>query len=551
MGIRLWTRKRWWPAALGAGALVACAASDPTGDGPSDGRADAGATAEASADAAASSAAADIGAVTIRRLNAVEYDNTVRDLLGDTSHPASAFPPDDGAYGFTNIGEALSISPLLLEQYQLSASRLAGKATSNPDIMICDGATEGCAAQILAPFLRRAWRRRISPGEVDSLAAVVANAQSNGVTFPGAMQVAIEAALLSPSFLFRIETDPDATATTPHALDDYELANRLSYFLWSTMPDDALLAFADAGKLSDPRVLDRQVRRMLADSKATALIDNFISQWLLHAFDERTPDPATFPSFDEELRAAMAAETKAFASSFVFGEQRLPDMLDARFTFLNARLASHYGLDAVSGAELTRVALAEGSHRGGLLTHASILTMTSAATRTSVVRRGEWVLSELLCSPPPPPPPNVPALPVAVSVGTMRQKLDEHRKNPACQSCHTQMDPIGFALEHYDALGRWRDTDQGLAIDATGKMPTGQAFDGADELAKVIKNDPRFVDCATRKLFTYALGRVPGTFDERRLQGLVKAFARDDYRTKDLIVNIIGSDAFRMRRGGN
>ncbi len=518
---------------------------------PTTGTSDGGPALEGGPDAGAGAVADDIGAVTIRRLNAAEYDNTVRDLLGDTSHPAAAFPPDDGAYGFTNIGEALSMSPLLVEQYDLSAARLAEKAASNPDIMICDAASDGCAGRILAPFLRRAWRRRVAPSEVEALTGIVSRTQGEGLPFADAMQVAFKAALLSPSFLFHVETDEGHADSAPHALDDYELASRLSYFLWSTMPDDALFAFADAGKLSDPRVLDRQVRRMLADPKATALLDNFATQWLLHSLGERTPDPAIFPTFDEELRLSMAGETKAFVGSFLFGEEPLPELLDARFTFLDARLAAHYGIAGVSGSELTRTPLAEGSHRGGLLTHASILTMTSVATRTSVVRRGEWVLSELLCSPPPPPPPDVPALPVTVSVGTMRQRLEEHRKNPACQSCHTQMDPIGFALEHYDALGRWRDTDQGQAIDATGKTPAGIAFDGAGELAKVIKDDPRFIDCATRKLFTYALGRVPGTYDERRLKGLVRAFAKDDYRTRDLISNIIDSDAFRMRRGGN
>jgi hypothetical protein len=534
---------------------MACWPADPPRSSGADATGTAGTPADAGTAVTGSAGADDIGPVTLRRLNAVEYDNTVRDLLGDTTHPGAAFPPDDGAYGFTNNGDALSISPLLLEHYEASAAKLAAKAITNPDILLCDAAgapeARACAVRILAPFLRRAWRRRIAASEIDVLAAVVATAEEQGLTFRESIALAIKAALMSPSFLFRVELDPDPNASAPHLLDDYELASRLSYFLWSTMPDDALLAFAEVGKLSEPSVLDRQVRRMLADPKAQALIDDFASQWLLHTLSEGTPDAALFPAFDEELRASMGAETKAFLGSFVLGDARLPDMFDARFSFLNARMAAHYGIAGVVGSSPVRVALDEGSHRGGLLTQASILTMTSVATRTSVVRRGEWVLSELLCAPPPPPPPNIPALPVAVSVGTMRQKLDEHRKNPACMSCHTQMDPIGFALEHYDAIGRFRETDMGLAIDATGATPTGQTFDGAAELAQVIKSDPRFIDCATRKLFTYALGRVPGPYDERRLKGLTKAFAKDDYRTKDLIVNIIGSDAFRMRRGGN
>ena len=539
-------------AALASAALMACSQGDPASPSLDDGSSDAGPV--TGSGPSTPSTADDLGSVTLRRLNAVEYDNTVRDLLGCTSHPGAAFPPDDGAYGFTNIGAALSISPLLFEQYEISAEKLAALAVENPDVMVCEAMStadaDACAARILGPFLRRAWRRRVAPDEIEALTSVVAKAVEHGLAFREAIQVAVKAALLSPNFLFRVEIDGDPNANTPHALDDDELASRLSYFLWSTMPDDALFAFADAGKLSDARVLDRQVRRMLADPKAQALIDNFASQWLLHTLAESSRDATLFPSFDDDLRAAMAGETKAFVGSFLFGDERLPDMLDASFSFLNGRIAAHYGIAGVTGSEFVRVPLSADSHRGGLLTQASILTMTSIPTRTSVVRRGEWVLSELLCSPPPPPPPNVPALPVTVTVGTMRQRLEEHRKNPACQSCHTQMDPIGFALEHYDAIGRWRDTDQGLPIDATGKTPAGRAFDGGAELAKVVKDDPRFIDCATRKLFTYALGRVPAGYDERRLKGLVKSFARDDYRAKDLIVNIIGSDAFRMRRGG-
>lgn len=538
--------------ALTGVASLDCSSPEPPGTLPALAREDAGASGPAPA---ASAAEVDVGAVTLRRLNAVEYDNTVRDLLGDTTRPGRHFPPDDGAYGFTNIGAALNISPLLLEQYEQAASKLAASAVTSRDLITCTPEStpeaKDCARQILAPLLRRAWRRHVEAAEIEALVAIAVSAQQNGLSFGDAMAVAIKALLLSPSFLFHVEIDPDPTSTAAHDVDDYELASRLSYFLWSTMPDDALFAYAEAGKLAAPRVLDRQVRRMLADPKAQALLDNFASQWLLHTFDLRTPDMVLFPSFDDELRAAMAAETRAFVGSFLFGEEPLPDMLDAPFSFLNERLGAHYGVPGLSGDTLVRVPLDPASHRGGLLTHGSVLTMTSVATRTSVVRRGEWVLAELLCSPPPAPPANVPALPPAVTVGTMRERLEEHRKNPACRSCHTQMDPIGFALEHYDAIGRWRDTDQGQPIDATGSTPTGQTFDGGAELSAVLKADSRFVDCATRKLFTYALGRVPGAFDEPRLKGLVKAFAKDGYVTRNLIVNIIGSDAFRKRRGGS
>lgn len=498
--------------------------------------------------------AGDVGTVTIHRLNASEYDNTVRDLLGDTSHPAAAFPPDDGAESFTNNANALSISPILFERYEAAAEALATTALGNPKIVTCDGATaspDACAKQILTPFLRRAWRRPVTADEVTSLASLVQVAAAEGQPFTQGIQLALKAALLSPNFLFRVELDPDPKATTPHELDDYELASRLSYFLWSSMPDDTLLASADEGKLtSDDKALDAQVERMLGDSKARALLDNFAAQWLIHTLPDAKPDATTFPTFDESLRSAMAEETKAFVGSFLLGDQSLPDMLDAPFTFVNARLATHYGIAGVTGDALVRVPVAPETHRGGLLAHASVLTMTAIATRTSPVRRGQWVLAELLCAPPPPPPPDIPALPSTVTTGTMRQRMDAHRSNPACAGCHTQMDPIGFSLEHYDAVGRWRDTDQGLPIDATGTISGGRSFDGAASLASVVKKDPRLGACATTKLFSYALGREPQDLDADRLGALTKGFAGAQHRARALIVSLVHNDAFRKRRGG-
>lgn len=495
----------------------------------------------------------DIGVVTIHRLNASEYDNTVRDLLGDTSQPSAAFPPDDGTESFTNNADALSISPVLFEQYEATAEKLATSAIANPKVMTCTGAAgaaDACAKEILTPFLRRAWRRAVTADEVITQASLVQVALAEGQTFSQGMQLAIKSALLSPKFLFRVELDSDPNSNVKHPLGNYELANRLSYFLWSSMPDDALLAAADTGQLSTSMsMLDAQVARMLADPKARALLDNFASQWLMHTLPNAKPDPTIFPSFDEELRAAMAEETKAFVGTFVFGDQSLPDLLDAKFTFLNARLASHYGIAGVTGSELVKVPLLPGSRRGGLLTQASILTMTAVATRTAPVRRGAWALADLLCSPPPPPPPGIPPLPPTVSAATMRERMEEHRKSPSCAGCHTLMDPIGLALEHYDAIGQWRNTDQGQPIDATGEID-GHSFDGAEGLAQVIKSDPRFVRCATQKIFAYALGRSPRGADRGRLDALTKGFAERQHRIRALIGEIIHNDAFRMRRGG-
>jgi Protein of unknown function (DUF1592)/Protein of unknown function (DUF1588)/Protein of unknown function (DUF1587)/Protein of unknown function (DUF1595)/Protein of unknown function (DUF1585) len=534
-------------------AAVACSTGDPASPyapPPAHGGPDDGTGTSAPGGPAGAS---DVGTLTVRRLNRAEYDNTVRDLLGETTRFSDTFPPDDGAEGFTNVADALSISPLLVERYEAAAEKLADTAVANPTIITCEptpATGDACATEILSRFARRAWRRPVSTDEVARLVSVVHAAEATSLPFAAAIQVAIKTTLLSPSFLFRIELDADPTDPKPHALDDYELASRLSYFLWSSMPDDVLFAYAGAKKLSEPRVFDLEVRRMLADPKAKALIDNFASQWLLHTLAGATPDATIFPSFDDGLRASMGLETQAFLGSFLFGDQSLPDMLDARFSFLDARMAAHYGIKGVTSTEPVRVSLPAGSHRGGLLTHASVLTMTAVATRTSPVRRGEWVLSELLCSPPPPPPPGIPALSETISVGTMRERMEAHRKNPVCATCHTQMDPIGFALEHYDAVGRWRNTDQGQPIDASGVLPGGQAIDGATELAAAIKKDPRFERCATRKLYTYALGRVPEPFDAQRLAGLTATFAAGGHRTRDLIVDIVHSDAFRMRHGG-
>ena len=522
--------------------LVAC--HDDAGFVP---RAKADAADGGSSDAAAAVPAInDVGTATVHRLNAVEYDNTIRDLLGDDRHFGASFPPDDGADSFTNNADSLTISPLLFEQYEAAADALATTALDNPDIVPCEGTVE-CATDALSRLARRAWRRPVEPAEVDKLVALVTGTQSKGYTFRDGLKAAIEAILLSPKFLFRIEADDVDVA---HAITDHELASRLSYFLWSTMPDPVLSAYADAGKLHEDRIFDLQVKRMLADPKAGALLDNFAKPWLVHGLTDANPDVTLFPSFDANLRASMAGETRAYLGSFVFGDQSLADMLDANFTYLDARMAQHYGIPGITGTDFVRVDVTPETHRGGLLTHASILTMTSVATRTSPVRRGEWVLAELLCSPPPPPPADVPSLEGTITTGTMRQRMEAHRANPACASCHTQMDPIGFSLENFDAIGRWRETDANQPIDTTGVLPNGTPLTGEADLANAIKTDPRFARCATGKLYSYALGRVAQPYDEPRLAALTGSFVKDGFRTRKLIDNIVHSDAFRMRRPG-
>jgi hypothetical protein len=501
-----------------------------------------------------SSTKPDVGTVTLRRLNRTEYDNTVRDLLGDRSRPALDFPADNGAEGFTNNADALTMSPLYVERVEDASRRLAKSALANPEVVDCaPHAPESlaCAVEVLGRLARRAFRRPAQPAELARLTGLVENTQAEGRSYEESLEIAITSILLSPNFLFRVETDPVPDDPSPHALTDYELASRLSYFLWSSMPDDTLFAYAEAGRLSSPRVFEAQVERMLDDPKAASLVDNFATDWLLHTMAETSPDTATFPEFDAELGKAMTDETKAFLGSFLLGDQGLDGLFDAKYTFMNERLARHYGVPGPVGADLVRVKVDPKSHRGGLLTQASILTMTSIATRTSPVRRGEWVLSELLCTPPPPPPPDVPALAEKVSAGTVRQRMEEHRKNPVCASCHSQMDPIGFSLENFDALGRWRTHDDGVPIDATGTLPDGTAIDGPVDLSNAIKKDPRFADCVTKKLYSYALGRSPRGYDAERLTALSRAFVAGKFKTRDLIRNIVRSDAFRMRRGGN
>jgi hypothetical protein len=539
--------------ALGAAVAIACTEVDPPSPAPSS------SAAVAPPPPPASAAPSDVGRVAVRRLNRAEYEHTVRDLLGVTSAVTASFPADTGAEGFTNNADALTTSPLLLERYEAAAIDLAAKAVAQPAFVACrvgGGGTAGsrtCLTDVLARLVRRAFRRPAEAADVARLASLHDAALAEGMSDAQALAFAVQAVLMSPRFLFRIERDADPSSSAPHAIDDFELASRLSYFLWSSTPDDALLAYAEAGTLTRADVFERQVRRMLRDPRADSLVEQFASDWLVHDLTGAAPDVALFPSFDEDLRASMTAETKAFLRAFVFEDASFADVMDAPFTFLDRRLAAHYGIEGVSSDTVVRfpLALAQRGQRGGLLTHASVLTMTSVATRTSPVRRGEWVLSELLCAPPPPPPPDVPALAEKASTGaTVRERMEEHRKNPACASCHALMDPVGFALEGYDAIGRTRTEDEGHPIDTRGQLASGEVVDGAAALAAAIKADPRFAACTTRKLFAYALGRSPRPYDAVRLSSLSRGFAARGYRMTELILDIVHDDAFRMRRGG-
>lgn len=655
----------------------------------------------------------DPGRVTIRRLNRVEYNKTIRDLVGIDFTPTDDFPTDDVGYGFDNIGDVLSLSTLLLEKYVKAAEQIVARAIVTDDphrpvitrlekdalglsggnggagsgIVLEDGTrlitglgsafcdhylrTQGdyivrikaygeqagpepvrmsvqldgrfvlvtsvaatraepavfekripikegnhriaatflndfenpadpdparrkrnlavswielegplgleptplpeshkrifvvspapggeseAARTIVRAFARRAFRRPVLDAEVERFAQLVDLARREGDTFEQGIQLAIQAILVSPHFLFRIETDEEPNnPLVARPVSEFELANRLSYFLWSTMPDEELFGQAAEGKLRHGQTLADETLRMLADPKSAALIENFASQWLqLRRLEQWAPDPGLFASFDEELRAAMREETLRFFAEVVREDRSILDLLDADFTYANERLARHYGLEGITGPEFRRVALPAGGPRGGVLTQASVLTITSNPTRTSPVKRGKWVLEELLGQPPPPPPPNVPELPEdkTALTGSLRQRMEQHRSNPNCAQCHARMDPLGFGLENFDAIGAWRDKDGEFAIDPSGSLPDGGSFAGPAELRAILRGRAdEFRRCLVEKMLTYALGRGLEYYDQCAVDAICARLAEDGDRFSRLILEVVHSEPFQLRRG--
>ena len=654
------------------------------------------------------------GRVTARRLNRAEYNNTIRDLLGVALRPADDFPVDDSGYGFDNIGDVLSLSPMLMEKY-LSAARkiaslavresgsgnslspailghylgkrsgdgesIAAGAAANsylaysirgalygsfvfpneatyefrfrvvdrrldesravPVVLCIDGqpvysgdveggrrgnyqrgeytarvpvgagahafrvsfphlaardprenvaadkirklfveyldivgpfdakpagpATYGrvfacghargghkadCARTVAASLARRAWRRTPTADEVDRLTALVDNATGDGGSFEHGVELVLQALLSSADFLFRFERIPVASASAgPRAVDDHQLASRLSYFLWSSMPDDELLRLAGAGKLRTPGVMQAQVRRMLADAKADALVENFAGQWLqLRSLVRAKPDPARFPTVDDELLDAMRAETTAFVGAIFREDRSVLELLDAPFTFVNAQLARHYGIDGITGEAMQRVTL--GDSRRGLLTQASVLTVSSYPTRTSPVIRGKWVLENILGAPPPPPPPNVPLIEeskIDPNV-SFRMQLEQHRANPTCAACHSQMDQIGFGFENYDAVGAWRTREGKNPVDSSGTLPGGRTFQGPIELIGILKGQSEaFARTFAGKLLTFALGRGLERYDREAVDRIVHSAAKTNYKFSTFVTQIVSSEPFLMR----
>ena len=407
-----------------------------------------------------------------------------------------------------------------------------------------------CAHRILTALAHRAYRRPVTAADLSPLNRVYAKAAANGYSRTESLQFAIAAMLVSPNFLFRVEHDPPAGAIA--RVSDVELASRLSYFLWSSMPDAELLRLAEADRLHEPAVLREQVTRMLADTKADALADNFAAQWLgTRTLDGVTRDQMKFPEWNAELREAMKTETRLFFQAVLRGNRPISDFIDGDYTFVNERLARLYDIPDVSGPDFRRVQLTT-DRRSGVFTQASVLTVSSYPTRTSVVLRGKYLLETALNAPPPPPPGDVPPLdekPIGVAV-SHRAQLEAHRTNPICASCHNKMDPLGFGLENYDAIGRWRTTDGTIPIDATGTFPGGKTFSTPAELKALLRTRmPQFTKGLAERMLTYALGRGVEPYDRLVVKDLVSRTAADDYRIQSLIQAIVDSVPFQDRRG--
>ncbi len=644
----------------------------------------------------------DPGRIVLRRLSRVEYRNTIRDLLGVDYQPAGEFPGDEIAYGFDNVGDVLSIPPLLLEKYLTAADKVTEMAMIRPpdpeghighfsykeihavepttrvegniqfsengearlrvdvtetgrhiirvrawgdqagdepvkmavrvddkelkvfdvtatpakhvaydvpidlkpgriaitiafindfyDPNISDpehrdrnlhvpwielvgppppkpgptgsqqlifgdgklGETRDAAKAIVERIASRAFRRPATVAEVARFMRVYDQAIADKQPFTEAIQAPLQAILISPHFLFRIEQSPPGV-TAPHRITDYELATRMSYLIWSSMPDDELFALAKADKLHEPVELQRQVTRMLASPKSAALAGNFAIQWLqLRRLQSVMPDPQAFPTFNDSLRSAMLSEVLMLFHTVVRDDRPITDLIDPGYTFLNEPLAAHYGITGVTGMEMRRVELTD-RRRGGILTSAAVLTATSNPTRTSPVKRGKWVLESILGTPPAPPPPNAGELPDTSSPQTknlsLRQRLELHRSNPQCASCHRRMDPIGFGLENFNPVGAWRDSDGTHSIDSTGSLADGRSFTGPAELKNILLADKRdFARCLAEKLLTYGLGRGIEYYDAPATRQITTELAAHDYRFSTLVLEVVRSYPFQYRR---
>jgi hypothetical protein len=421
-------------------------------------------------------------------------------------------------------------------------------------VFICRAAgsttEEACARRILSTLARRAYRGTVSDAEIDTLLAFY-RAGRAGEDFDAGIQQGIRRILASPRFLFRIEREPaNATTGQPYRVNDFDLASRLSFFLWSSIPDDELLAGAAKGTLSDRATMERQVRRMLGDRRSQALVDNFASQWLtIGKLSGVVPDVDAYPEFDENLRDAFRQETRLFIGSQLREDRSVIDLLTANYSFVNERLARHYQIPNIYGSHFRRVTFSDG-RRGGLLGQGSILTVTSYPNRTSPVLRGRWLLDNVLGAPPPPPPPDIPLLnegSANTKTMSIRQQMEAHRKNPSCAVCHVRMDPLGFSLENFDALGKWRTASEGIAVDASGALPDGTRFEGIAGLRQLVSSHQEdFARTLTQKLLAYALGRSLDARDLPAVRRIARDAAGGGYRWSSIILGVATSTPFTM-----
>jgi hypothetical protein len=498
----------------------------------------------------------DPGRTVARRLSATEYNNTVRDLLGVSIRPADAFPADGGGGGgFDNNADTLFVPPILMEKYLEATEDLLVAADPARIFRVLPAwhrSEMSAARSNLKTFARRAWRRPPAREDLDRLVGIYQRARAAGAAYDVAVKSACKAVLVSPRFLFRTERDP--AGKDPLPVEAHSLASRLSYFLWSSMPDDRLSSLADSGKLLQPVVLEAEVRRMLADPKSRTLAEQFVGQWLgIRALGTvAAPDPGVFPEFTPALRNAMVAEPVEFFAGLLAADGSLLELLDSRYVWVNADLAKHYGLPGVTGTNFVRVDLAD-SNRGGITGMAAVLTQTSYPRRTSPVLRGKWLLEEVLGTPPPPPPPLVATLSPddAKRDGlTFRQRLEQHRKDPNCAACHNRMDPLGFALENFDPVGRWRTKIGEEAVDTSGKLVTGEEVNGPVALKKALLTRKHlFIRHVTEKMLAYALGRGLEYYDIPAVKQITANLSGDDFRASRLVMEVVRSAPFRLRRG--
>ncbi len=493
----------------------------------------------------------------VRRLNRVEYNSAIRDLFGVEVKPADDFPADEVGEGFDNLGSVLALPPLLMEKYLNAAEQVTNAIKEDSEawshtfgnLNRTSGFDEDRAKQAIGPLVRKAFRRPIDDNEIQRLmelynVARVSESDVDSILF------VTQGIIASPQFLFRAEEDAaavDADGQEPTPLDSHAIASRLSFFLWSSIPDEELSRLADEGKLSEPEQITKQVERMLSDPKSRAFVDNFFGQWLqLRLMSSVSPDPKLFPTFDDKLRDAMSEETLTYIHELIKRNGSVLELLDSDYTYLNRTLAEHYGVEGVEGDEFQKVSL-KNDRRGGVLTHASILTLTSNPTRTSPVKRGKWILDNVLGTPPPPPPADVPELEEGDELlGSLRERMKQHRENPSCAVCHRKMDALGFGFENFNAIGGWRDKDGKYDIDASGELPDGSTFNKPAELRKILLSSSKdFMNCLTRKLLTYALGRGLSPRDKCVVDDIVEHVEKRDHQFSQLIFAIVTSDTFR------